>query len=296
MNLRPAALFVLCLLAVGGCSSAPAHRDASTLPVPLDGATVVPERQAGTLYEAEERAVDACMTRRGFAYEPVPAFRPVSANPYGLLTEDAARADGYGLASAALDDRPADPNVPALAKLPEARRTAWQQALIGTGKRQVTLTASGAPSLLVNTDGCVYLARREVYGEAWEQAEVDATGASTEVVARVAAAPEFRAAQRTWADCMAEQGERVTTLQEARGLVQDAVAEAGDDRQALLTAGRRERELARRDALCQGRGDLAAVTRAAQERVQAELPKTSWAKATQVRELRERALRRTGGA
>ncbi|MFB7354450.1 hypothetical protein [Streptomyces gardneri] len=296
MNLRPAALFVLCLLAVGGCSSAPAHRDASTLPVPLDGATVVPERQAGTLYEAEERAVDACMTRRGFAYEPVPAFRPVSANPYGLLTEDAARADGYGLASAALDDRPADPNGPALAKLPEARRTAWQQALIGTGKRQVTLTASGAPALLVNTDGCVYLARREVYGEAWEQAEVDATGASTEVVARVAAAPEFRAAQRTWADCMAEQGERVTTLQEARGLVQDAVAEAGDDRQALLTAGRRERELARRDALCQGRGDLAAVTRAAQERVQAELPKTSWAKATQVRELRERALRRTGGA
>ncbi|MEU1861094.1 hypothetical protein [Streptomyces gardneri] len=296
MNLRPAALFVLCLLAVGGCSSAPAHRDASTLPVPLDGATVVPERQAGTLYEAEERAVDACMTRRGFAYEPVPAFRPVSANPYGLLTEDAARADGYGLASAALDDRPADPNGPALAKLPEARRTAWQQALIGTGKRQVTLTASGAPSLLVNTDGCVYLARREVYGEAWEQAEVDATGASTEVVARVAAAPEFRAAQRTWADCMAEQGERVTTLQEARGLVQDAVAEAGDDRQALLTAGRRERELARRDALCQGRGDLAAVTRAAQERVQAELSKTSWAKATQVRELRERALRRTGGA
>ncbi|MFE7587391.1 hypothetical protein ACFU5Y_38200 [Streptomyces gardneri] len=296
MNLRPAALFVLCLLAVGGCSSAPAHRDASTLPVPLDGATVVPERQAGTLYEAEERAVDACMTRRGFAYEPVPAFRPVSANPYGLLTEDAARADGYGLASAALADRSADPNGPALAKLPEARRTAWQQALIGTGKRQVTLTASGAPSLLVNTDGCVYLARREVYGEAWEQAEVDATGASTEVVARVAAAPEFRAAQRTWADCMAEQGERVTTLQEARGLVQDAVAEAGDDGQALLTAGRRERELARRDALCQGRGDLAAVTRAAQERVQAGLPKTLWAKATQVRELRERALRRTGGA
>lgn len=295
MNLRPAALFVLCLLAVGGCSSAPAHRDASTLPVPLDGATVVPERQAGTLYEAEERAVDACMTGRGFAYEPVPAGRrPVSANPYGLLTEDAAQADGYGLASAALDGRPVDPNGPALAKLPESRRTAWQAALIGTGKRQVTLTANGAPSLRVNTDGCVYLARREVYGAAWEQAEVDATGASTEVVARVAAAPAFLAAQRTWAACMAEQGETVTTVQEARGLVQDAVIAAGDDRQALLRAGRREQELARRDALCQGRADLAEVVRAAQEDVQSRLPKASWAKATQVRKLRERALRRTG--
>ncbi|MFI9745818.1 hypothetical protein [Streptomyces sp. NPDC052494] len=294
MNLRPAALFVLCLLAVGGCSSAPAHRDASTLPVPLDGATVVPAPQAGTLYAAEERAVDACMTRRGFAYEPVPAARPVSANPYGLLTEDAARADGYGLASAALDGRPDDPNAAALAKLPEARRTAWQTALVGTGRRQVTLTASGAPSLRVNTDGCVYLARREVYGDAWEQAEVDATGASTEVVARVAAAPAFLAAQRTWAACMAEQGERVGTLQEARGLVQDAVLRAGDDREALLRAGRREQELARRDALCQDRGDLAEVVRTAQGDVQSRLPKASWAKATQVRELRERALRRTG--
>ncbi|MFF1505924.1 hypothetical protein [Streptomyces sp. NPDC058326] len=294
MNLRPAALFVLCLLAVGGCSSAPAHRDASSLPVPLDGATVVPERQAGTLYEAEERAVGACMHRRGFAYEPVRAGRYVPVNPYGLLTEDAARTDGYGLASVALAGRPDDPNATAVARLDETRRTAWQKALTGSGERQITLTAKGAPSLRVNTDGCVYLARREVYGGGWEQAEVDATGVSTEVVSRVAAAPEFLAAQRTWAACMAEQGETVTTLQEARGLVQDALSKAGDDREALLRTGRREQELAVRDALCQDRGDLAGVTRTAQERVQARLPKTSWAKATQVRELREQALRRTG--
>ncbi|MFF0474451.1 hypothetical protein [Streptomyces sp. NPDC004284] len=294
MNLRPAALFVLCLLAVGGCSSAPAHRDASSLPVPLDGATAVAERQAGALHEAEERAVEACMRGRGFAYEPMPAARYVSVNPYGLLTEDAARDDGYSLASTALAGRPTDPNAPALARLPEPRRTAWQQALIGTGKKQITLTTDGAPSLRVNTDGCVYLARREVYGGAWEQAEIDATGASTQVVARVAAAPEFLAAQRTWAACMKEQGEKVTTLQEARGLIQQAVAQDRDDRPALLRTGRREQELAKHDALCQDRGALAEATRTAQERVQARLPKTTWAKATQVRELREAALRRTG--
>lgn len=234
--------------------------------------------------------------RRGFAYEPVPAARPVSANPYGLLTEDAAGADGYGLASAALDGRPDDPNAPALAKLPEARRTAWQAALVGTGKRQLTLTASGAPSLRVNTDGCVYLARREVYGGAWEQAEVDATGASTEVVARVAAAPEFLAAQRTWAACMAEQGRR--PARSRRPAASSRTRCSGWRRPPGPAAGGPPRTgtgPARR-ALSGPRRALAEVVRAAQGDVQARLPKASWAKATQVRELREQALRRTGGA
>ncbi|MFF6777475.1 hypothetical protein ACFY8W_28520 [Streptomyces sp. NPDC012637] len=294
MNLRPAALFVLCLLAVGGCSSAPAHGDADSLPVPLDGVTVVAERQAGALHEAEERSVEACMQRRGFTYEPVPGGRYVSANPYGLLTEDAAGADGYGLASVALAGPAEDPNTAAVARLAEPRRTAWQKALIGTGERQITLTASGAPTLRVNTDGCVYLARRDVYGGAWEQAEVDATGAATEIVAQVVASPEFVAAQKTWAACMAEQGEKVTTLQQARRLIQEAVLRAGGDRSALLRTGRREQQLARRDALCQSRGDLAEATRTAQEHVQARLPESSWTKARRVGELRERALRRTG--
>ena len=76
---------MLCLLTVGGCSRAPAHRAADPLPVPLDGAAAVPVEQAVVLHRAEERAIASCMRRRGFSYRAVPAARPVSENPYGLL-------------------------------------------------------------------------------------------------------------------------------------------------------------------------------------------------------------------
>ena len=287
---------MLCLLTVGGCSRAPAHRAADPLPVPLDGAAAVPVEQAVVLHRAEERAIASCMRRRGFSYRAVPAARPVSENPYGLLTEETAAADGYGLTSAALAARPADPNASALAKLDKAGRSAWQEALIGTGKHRVTLTAPGTPSLRVNTDGCVYLARRDVYGKDWEQAETDVAGVNAQVVSGVAADPGFRAAQRTWAVCMRDGHWSVNTLQEARGLIQEAVARARGDRSALVRAGRREQSLARDDAHCQNRSELAAATRRAQARVESRLPKSSRDRAALLNELRSRALHDGAGS
>lgn len=293
MNPRSATLLVLCLLTVGGCSQAPAHRAADRLPAPLDGAATAPARQARALHGAEERAIASCMRRHGFSYRAVPAARPVSENPYGLLTEEAAAADGYGLTSAALEGGPADPNAPALARMDEAERGAWQRALTGTGRQRMTLRAPGAADLRVNTDGCVYRARREVYGRDWEQAETDVTGMSAQIVSGVIADPDFLAAQRAWAACMRDEDRSVDTLQEARGVIQEAVGEARGDRSALLRTGRREQRLAQDDARCQNRSGLAAATRTAQTRVQDGLPKSFRERASLLKRLRAGALRPT---
>ncbi|AQS66719.1 hypothetical protein B1H29_07045 [Streptomyces pactum] len=281
---------------MGGCTEASAHRAAGSLPVPLNGAESTSAQQARLLHDGEERAIASCMRRRGFSYRPVPAAPAVSANPYGLLTEDTAGTDGYGLVSAALAGAPKDPNARHLAKLSTDRRSAWREALVGTDDQQVTLTARGAPSVRINTDGCVYLARRDVYGPGWEQGGLDVAGVSAEVVSAVTTDPEFLAAQRKWAACMRDRGERVGTLQQARGVIQQAVLEAEDARSALVRAGRREQRLARRDATCQSRSDLAEVTRTVQRRVQDGLPHSSRQRAAELKELRERALRRAGAS
>ncbi|MER7489115.1 hypothetical protein ABTY20_25030 [Streptomyces sp. NPDC126497] len=92
----------------------------------------------------------------------------------------------------------------------------------------------------------------------------------------------------------AGRGWSVDTLQEARGVVQEAVGEARGDRSALLRTGHREQRLAQDDARCQNRSDLAAATRAARTRVQDDLPKSSRERASLLKRLRAGALRPTG--
>ncbi|MGR3932515.1 hypothetical protein [Streptomyces sp. BRA346] len=176
-----------------------------------------------------------------------------------------------------------------------ARQTAWQRALTGTGHHQRVLTAPGAVTLRINTDGCVYRARRALYGAAWEQAELRLQGLGAKVVTEVTHDRAFRAAQRAWASCMRDNGDDVTSLQQARGLIQDAVTRAGRARPALQRVGDRELRLSGHDAACQRKTDLAAAVRTAQKRVEARLPASSWKVVTTVKELRGQALRKGKG-
>ncbi|MVO86400.1 hypothetical protein GPA10_16940 [Streptomyces sp. p1417] len=290
MRAQPAVVIALCLLVVGGCSRAPAHRGDDPPPAPFDGATVVPAEQAKSLHASEERAVAACMRQRGFAYRPVPAGRTVAESPYGLLSETQAAADGYGLTADLLAGPPDDPNARVLARLDPERRGAWRAALTGTGRHERILRAPGSPDLRINTDGCVHLGRRVLYGSAWEQTELTVAGLTARVIDRVLADPAFRGAQRTWADCLRAKGEPFATLQDARGAVQRAAHKAGDDRAALRAVGRRELQLARRDAACQRQSGLAEAVRAAQGRVEAALPASSRRQVTTLTDLRKRAL------
>ncbi|MEU9000210.1 hypothetical protein AB0C95_36250 [Streptomyces caniferus] len=290
MRAQPAVMVALCLLAVGGCSQAPAHRGDGPLPAPFDGAAVASVEQAKSLHESEERAVAACMRQRGFSYREVPAGRIVAENPYGLLTEAQAAGDGYGLTADLLAGPPDDPNAQFLARLDPRHRAAWRNALTGTGKHERTLSAPGSPDLRINTDGCVYLGRRALYGSEWEQAELTIAGLTARVTNRVLADSGFRSAQRTWADCMRAKGEPFATLQDARGAIQNAVNKAGSDRVALQNVGRRELQLAERDAACQRQSDLAEAVRTAQKRVEAALPASSHRQAAKLADLRKQAL------
>ncbi|NKQ24167.1 hypothetical protein [Streptomyces galbus] len=290
MRARPAVVIALCLLAVGGCSPAPAHRGDDPPPAPFGGAAVASVEQAKSLHRSEERAVAACMRQRGFPYREVPVGRTVADNPYGLLTEEQAARDGYGLTADLLAGPPPDPNAQLLARLDPARRAAWRDALTGTGKQVRTLSAPNSPDLRINTDGCVYLGRRAMYGSEWEQARLTVTGLTARVIDRVLADPGFRRAQRTWADCLRADGEPFATLQDARGAIQDSANRAGSDRVALQAVGRRELRLAERDAACQRRSDLAGAVRAAQKRAEAALPASARRQVAELADLRKRAL------
>ncbi|QGV82276.1 hypothetical protein [Streptomyces ficellus] len=292
---RPAVVIALILLALGGCADAPARGggDGGPLPVPLRGAGTVSPEQTRALHEAEERAVTSCMLRRGLPYRPVPARRPTGGtdNPYGLLTGRDAAAHGYGISATALAGAAEDPNEPLPATWDAERRAAWHRALTGSGRHHRTLTAPGAASLRINTDGCVYAARTALYGSAWEQAELTVAGLAAQVVARVTADRAFLAAQQDWAACMRDAGERVSTLQQARGVIQDAVERAAP-RAPLRAVGRREVEIARRDARCQSESGLAGATRTAQERVEAALPDSARQATATLLSLRAAALDR----
>ncbi|MGW0430423.1 hypothetical protein ACWDZZ_25825 [Streptomyces sp. NPDC002990] len=283
-------MIALCLLAVSGCSDAPARRDAGALPAPFDGAGSATAQQSSALHRAEERAIASCMRDRGFSYLPVPAARPTTDNPYGLLTGAQAAADGYGLTSAALAGPAEDPNEQALAPLSEDRRAAWRNALIGTGGQQRTLNAPGSPSLHINTDGCVHLGRQGLYGSAYDQAELTVEGLTAQVVTQVSADEAFVAAQGSWARCMRGRSESARTLQEARASIQDALGAIGDDRARLRELGRRELRLAGHDAACQRESGMAAAVRTVQERIEASLPEESRQQGAALAELRKRAL------
>ncbi|SHL19951.1 hypothetical protein [Actinacidiphila paucisporea] len=283
-------MIALCLLAVGGCGQAPTHRGSDVLPAPFDGIDAVPLQQARLLHESEERAVATCMRQRGFPYLTVPPGRLAEENPYGLLTQAQAAQDGYGLTAALLAGPPPDPNAKFLAQMDEGRRTAWQNALTGSGKHERILRAPDSPEMRINTDGCVYLGRRAFYGSSWEQTELTVSGLVVRVIAGVTSDPGFRTAQQTWADCMRGRGESFTTVQEARGAIQGAASKAGSDRLALQNLSRRELQLAGRDATCQRQSALVAAVRAAQKRAEAALPDASRQQAAKLANLRKQAL------
>ncbi|RSD16369.1 hypothetical protein [Amycolatopsis eburnea] len=281
----------LCLLPLGGCGDAPAQPGAVAQPVPLHGATVTPPEVDRALHEAEERSVGLCMQKRGFSYQPVPARQlPFTENPYGLLSENEASVDAYGITALALTAAPDDPNLEVLARLESAGRAAWQATLTGTAQHRIVLAAPGAATLTISTDGCAFIGRETLYGQGWEQQQLTLDGLSADIVSTVLADAGFRKGEKAWATCMRRLGEVAESLQQARGLIQEAVTRA-DDRASLRRVGTDELRIARHDAACQHQANLAEVVRSVQDRVQAQLPESSWRVVGSVIDGRQRALR-----
>ncbi|MEV0265578.1 hypothetical protein AB0I49_30180 [Streptomyces sp. NPDC050617] len=259
--------------------------------MPLHGAALPTPAEERALHRAEERAVAACMRGAGFEYQEVPAAPTPSVNPYGLVTREGARQDGYGLTSAALAGPGADPNTRLTGGWSVERRTRWERALVGTAPHERTIAAPGAPSLRVNTDGCVYRSQATLYGRRWEEDRLALEGVNAKVIDTVTKSPRYVQARRAWARCMRDEDESYASPDDARGAVQELLAEAKGDADDLRRTARRELELAGRDAACQDWSELPAAVRASQREAETRLPDSARRLAARVSAARERVVR-----
>lgn len=284
------AVAVAALLTVAGCSDAPGHRAAETLPVPLKGAARPAPDAERILHDAEERAIASCMRDKGFAYRRVPAAPAPGINPYGLVTPEGARTDGYGMTTAALAAPGPDPNVRLTEDWPSERRTEWERALVGTARHERTVTAQDAPTLRVNTDGCVYRSQVALYGRDWERSRLALEGVNAKLIDGVTRSEDFVEGRRAWAACMRSKGESYASPDDARGAIQQQLAEAGQDERALRRTARREIELAGRDAACQQESRLADIVRGVQRSAEKELPDSAHRLAERVTAARQRVI------
>ncbi|MEU7580076.1 hypothetical protein AB0B50_21035 [Streptomyces sp. NPDC041068] len=278
------------LLTVVGCSQAPDHRASMPLPVPLNGAAQPAPDEERVLHEAEERAVASCMRDKGFGYRRVPPVPAPGANPYGLLTREEAEDDGYGMTSAALAAPGPDPNVRLTEGWSTERRKGWERALVGTSRHERTITARHAPSLRVNTNGCVYQSQIELYGRGWEEARLALEGVNAKLLDDVTSTKAYAKGQRAWARCMRSRGEPYSTLDDARGAIQQQLAGAGTTPEALRRVARKELDLAVGDAQCQDESKLADIIRTGQRRAEKQLPDSAHRLAERVSAARQRVV------
>ncbi|MFV8132742.1 hypothetical protein [Streptomyces syringium] len=83
-----------------------------------------------------------------------------------------------------------------------------QDALFGTGRRELSLTLATGYTITAHTDGCQAAAQRVLYGDqrSWFRAQATVDNLRAEAGARMAADPRFRAALARWNRCITPPG------------------------------------------------------------------------------------------
>ncbi|MFI1255055.1 hypothetical protein ACH4U6_14875 [Streptomyces netropsis] len=83
-----------------------------------------------------------------------------------------------------------------------------QDALFGTGRRELSLTLATGYTVTAHTDGCQAAAQRVLYGDQrrWFRAQVTVDNLRAEAGARMATDPRFRAALARWNRCATPPG------------------------------------------------------------------------------------------
>ncbi|MEU6076324.1 hypothetical protein [Micromonospora sp. NPDC047074] len=280
------------LLGVVGCAAAPGRTATVDLPQPLDGVTYFTSAESSALHDAYEELVTRCMRDRGFAYRPTPlssATRLRDINPYGLLSREEARIDGYRITSSLAGDAQARPR-PAQAP---TSTPGWDEALLGTEAHRVTVQLPEDHEMYYNSDGCTYQATAALYGDDWQRLYDTFQVLANRVVETVSQDAEFRGAQSVWSACMERAGQPARTFDEARGRIEGAFTRAAENRSDLMPVVRQELATAAADADCQDEVGMTAAVRAAQGRAQAAVLDTSRrGQLDQLRRLRAEVLRR----
>ncbi|MFC6019879.1 hypothetical protein ACFP2T_27215 [Plantactinospora solaniradicis] len=308
---------------VAGCGDASGHARPD-VPLPFGGAVHVPAMDRRLLTAAEEELVATCMTRRGMPYLPERSG-PDAGVPedgaaiYSLIEPREARLHGYGMGERLLhtssapgasadattgqgapaappganDVAPAAPpgaNDVARAAMTDERRRAWDVALLGTPGREVQIEVEGTV-FTYRPDGCVTLARQELFGEDWDRLQLTAQVAVNTVTQRVWRALAVTAAVERWSDCMTGKGRDFASPAEPRGTIDQALSRvAPGDRAAFSAALRLEHETATADADCQRDSGLWEAVTTAQRAAEGATPPAAATAVTSLRAARERAL------
>ncbi|MEU2062494.1 hypothetical protein [Streptomyces sp. NPDC013455] len=285
---------VLALLMVG-CSprEAAGPPPAESDPRPLSGVLTTSATGTTRLRAAEERAVAACMARRGFAYEPertAADARAATTNPYGLLREETTRQDGYGAVGAVLGTPPATRRASGAPGHPRK----WSDALLGTRERKLRL--AGGRVLVYRPDGCAHQARERAYGKGWDALQGRLEALQATVMDEVAKDSGYRTALTAWSACMADSGHAYTDLQAPREEIGAAIRRARGSADRLRDVGREELETAWTDYSCERTARLHEAVSEAQRRVEGRLLDGGDRQAVrQYRRLKQAALARHPG-
>ncbi len=279
-----------------GCASAPVRQSppADSPPVPLRGVAQFSAPESRLLHEAEERRVRACMRQRGMRYVEVPTGPGTEpANPYGLLTPEVARQDGYGMVSSALSGAATTDDVYARATrdLSVRERARWLAAVEGTKEGRRRLRLPDGATLTYPTDGCVAEAQRQLYGATWRQTSARVQGLVNLVLAGVESSSRYVAAERDWSACMRATGRPYDSLRAPAKDIQDSLNASSGTRKDLLRIGAHEQALAVEDARCQRRIRFAERVRTVQRAVEADLTPTYQKDLASYARMRAAALR-----
>ncbi|MFP8883192.1 hypothetical protein [Streptomyces mangrovi] len=279
------AVLLLVLTGAAACgdgdsgTSAAGSRSQTDVVVPFgDRVPALTNGEQSRLDRTERRLVDDCLADRGVKVEPLDLPSPSAAgdempawNPYGLLTEDFAAREGYGITGPVLRGDPSTGAEPA--RDVGEDEEAFEKALTGTDEHRRTVRLPTGESFTVNTDGCQFRAGEKLYGQDWDRLMYTYQFLANRVVENVERTGEVERARKRWASCMAGAGHSVPDGPAATELVgkrtEAAKARAGEgDGRALRSAAEYELAVARDDARCQRESELWEAVSTAQRTVE----------------------------
>jgi hypothetical protein len=216
------------------------------------------------------------MHAKGQPYQevaPADNSRVAAASPYLLLDQQRAKADGYGIVEEAVSGSAAEPpdvNKKLTDPMSATARQRWSDALTGTSAHRRTITPPDGLAFFFSTDGCVYAARRELYGDDWERLSAYAQAWSNMVIDQVTRTPAMRDAVVAWSACMTKAGHPFSALDAPRKDIVTRWSAAGTEDERRRVA-RSELSVARADSSCQATAKLADAAAAAQQEVEHKL-------------------------
>jgi hypothetical protein len=184
------------------------------------------EQENRILYEAEERAIAACMRQKGFDYV-IDSYRsdaeigvPAQNDPADLET---AKWRGYGIADSIENGPipvPDNANTEIFENLTPAQRQQWDQALSGPilppfdpdipeeDPNVVVISVPGAGALRWHKNSCYAQARRQIYGDeiAFAKLNLQRDLLRNLIILRITEDHDYIEALERWRTCMFQQG------------------------------------------------------------------------------------------